>query len=804
VSALWQKIWHDLWAHKARTMLAVLSIAAGVIAVGTIVGMVDQLLRGMDRAHRAASPSHFNIILRGSVDANDVEALRDTPGVAGIEAVNQLAVRYRTDPAQPWQQGNLVMRRDYGAQTYDTLALVEGAWPGDDTLGVERLSGQFFGLGIGDSVTFDLGDEERSFPIDGVVRHPFVQPPAFGGVAHFFVDGETLEAFGIPEGRFVQLLVRTDEPWSRERAEQIAGDLRARLGDANVPVAVTIYQDPERHWGRSYVEGSTLVLQTMAVVAALLSVVLVMSILSALITQQTDQIGVLKAIGASRGTIVGAYLPGVFVIGLAALLIGLPIGMLGAFAATRAFLNLFNIDYGTFQFSPRAVALQLAAGLLIPLLAGLGPVLRGARITVREALASYGLGSDFGSSRLDRAVEAAGARFLPTAYAAALGNMFRRKGRLLLTLLVLTTAGTAFLMIMTLFSSVNRTLDTDSAQRRYDLQIGLQRAQSNAALDRALEGVPGIAQQERWVSYNATLLRGDERLQDSAGLGVQLIGLPPASDFFAPILLDGRWLAPDDGRAIVISQATAEKNDLRVGDTVGLDLGGLGSDEWQIVGLYRVVVSNNFVTEGFYAPLAAVEDATGRDGEASRLLVRAADPSLAGVTALADSLRAALEDDDIDVDLYTTAITQREREFTLNQFGAVLQTLLGLASLLATVGGMGLAGALSISVMERTREIGVLRAIGARSRTIVGLFVMEGVLQSLLSWLLALPLALLLAPPLARALGQRMLGLDLDYAFNGAAVLVWLGVAVGIGVCAALQPAVGAARMNLRATLSYT
>ena len=97
--------------------------------------------------------------------------------------------------------------------------------------------------------------------------------------------------------------------------------------------------------------------------------------------------------------------------------------------------------------------------------------MRGAAISVREALASYGLGGDFGSSRLDRSIERLAERVMPSPYTIALGNMFRRKGRLLLTQLVLILAGTMFLMVLTLSSSMTHTLDTELDRRNYDLRL---------------------------------------------------------------------------------------------------------------------------------------------------------------------------------------------------------------------------------------------------------------------------------------------------------------------------------------------
>jgi putative ABC transport system permease protein len=112
-------------------------------------------------------------------------------------------------------------------------------------------------------------------------------------------------------------------------------------------------------------------------------------------------------------------------------------------------------------------------------------------------------------------------------------------------------------------------------------------------------------------------------------------------------------------------------------------------------------------------------------------------------------------------------------------------------------------GSLSISVVERTREIGVMRAIGARSGTIMAMFMMEGVLQGLLSWLIAALLSFIFFRPLANALGQAMFGANLDYQYDFKAVLVWLVIIVVISTLASIVPARNAAQVSVRESLAY-
>jgi putative ABC transport system permease protein len=123
--------------------------------------------------------------------------------------------------------------------------------------------------------------------------------------------------------------------------------------------------------------------------------------------------------------------------------------------------------------------------------------------------------------------------------------------------------------------------------------------------------------------------------------------------------------------------------------------------------------------------------------------------------------------------------------------------------LVATIGGIGLSGTLSISVMEQTREIGVMRSIGASSRSLIQLFLAEGLIQAMISWFLAIPFALLAAEPLAKQMGQTILEVDLDFSFAWWAVIVWLLTIVIIAGVATIFPARQAAQISVRDSLSY-
>jgi len=801
MGVIWYKVWFDLWHNKMRTLLAVLSIAAGVFAVGAIFGMTELLLTNMNQSHRAVLPTHIDVSLTTYVDKDVILSIKEVPGVENVEPYNSVTALYKLHPEDEWRQAVIQMRPDFEAQTYELLQLRGGHWPSSkNDVAIERMAAQFLGVGIGDSIIFKINDKERTLPVTGLVRHPFVPPPQFMDLAFFFMSGEGMERLNIPNGKFGSFYVRVT-PYSYDHAREAASLIKDKLAKQGIGVGAFVYEDPEEHWGSSMMDGFTLVQKLLAIICVVVGAILIYNTLSNLITQQTNQIGILKAIGGRTSTIIGIYLVNALVYGLLALVIALPLGAAVASGVTKVFLNLYNIDYDQFQLSSQAVTFQVISAIAAPLLAGLPPVLQGARITVRQAIASYGLGGDFHSGRLDRLVDAFGQRWLSTQYATALGNMFRHRGRLLLTQLVLIIAGSAFLMVMSLSTSAAFTLDNLFGRRHFDTTIQFTSNQRAARVQALAATVPGVEESELRLVQSATLFV-EGQLVKEAGIGTSLQGIPTGSDFSSPLIVAGRWFTPgENGRAVVLTRQTAEDNHIQIGNKVMLDLGELGKDEWLVIGLYDPVFVGGFNQDTIFAPLEALYQTTKKYGQGSVLYVRTTSHEPEFTAAVTKQLKDMYERHGLKVAISETQADARKTNDW--QFAIVIWMMLALSIIVALVGGLALMGALSIGVIERTKEIGVLRAIGARSSSILGIFVMEGLLQGTLSWLIAMPVSFLASPPLANALGNAMFGATLDYQYNWSAVTVWLVTVLVISIFASILPARGATRISVRDSLAY-
>jgi putative ABC transport system permease protein len=129
--------------------------------------------------------------------------------------------------------------------------------------------------------------------------------------------------------------------------------------------------------------------------------------------------------------------------------------------------------------------------------------------------------------------------------------------------------------------------------------------------------------------------------------------------------------------------------------------------------------------------------------------------------------------------------------------------LLIMATLTALVGSIGLAGTMSMNVMERTREIGVMRAIGASDGILMRMVLAEGLVICLLSWVLGSLLAFPISKLMSDTVSLALFDAPSDFGFTLTGFVIWLGVVLALSVLASLMPARSATRLTIREVLAY-
>jgi putative ABC transport system permease protein len=307
--------------------------------------------------------------------------------------------------------------------------------------------------------------------------------------------------------------------------------------------------------------------------------------------------------------------------------------------------------------------------------------------------------------------------------------------------------------------------------------------------------VPGVMLVEAWQEITGDILAADEKTSTQ----IEIIAPPNGSNLIKPAITSGRWLVPEDQNAIVIgNHLLAVRPELKVGDKVKLTLNDRVTD-WEIVGTYRM--AGNVIPPIVYTNSDYFSKLIGVTGQAYSIRVVTDQHDAVTEKRIGDALRAAFEASGIQVG--NLVIGAELIQQNISSLSILIIFMLIAASFVGLVGGLGLMSTMSINVIERTREIGVMRAIGASNGSIYQLVLVEGILIGLISWFFGVLLAFPISILLDNAAGIAFLRSPLNFVFSWDGVLIWLAVSIIIAIIASLIPARSAAKMTVREILAY-
>ena len=357
--------------------------------------------------------------------------------------------------------------------------------------------------------------------------------------------------------------------------------------------------------------------------------------------------------------------------------------------------------------------LIITAALVVPLVAAAYPIWRGSAISIREALADFGTSLYvFGTSVFDRMLAGIGGASRPVLF--AIRNSFRRRVRLALTVATLAAAGIFFMSAMNIRSSMIRTLDRLFASMKWDLVVAFEDAYPKDQIERALNHTAGIVRSESWFTTAGLLAPhpgggqwGGDTLD---GEKFSVRALPPRTDMIHLQIVEGRELLPGEVDAIVVNTAlVATSPEMKVGSTVSFRLGPRLT-WWHVVGIAR---------EFFTPPTAYIPQAFAdqfRPGMRTSAFLVLAKTDAASVNSVKANLERSLQQEDVRIQGSTSKAELRHGRY--EHMLMIYVFLMVMSGIILVVGGLGLATTMSLNVMERRREMGVIRAIGATSATV--------------------------------------------------------------------------------------
>jgi putative ABC transport system permease protein len=436
-------------------------------------------------------------------------------------------------------------------------------------------------------------------------------------------------------------------------------------------------------------------------------------------------------------------------------------------------------------------------GLVVPLLGAAYPVWKGSAISVREALADFGVSRNtFGSSMFDRMLAGVGGRSRPLLL--AIRNSFRRRTRLVLTLMTLAAGGIFFMSGINIRASMIKTIDHWFGSEKYDLKIAFGGAYPSEQIERAIKNTPGVVRSESWSISEGLLAPhpGGGRYGGNTlgGERFSVMAVPSGTKMIRLEIVEGRDLLPSDVDAVVVNTSLATTSlQMKVGSIVSFRMGP-ELTSWHVVGIAR---------EFFFSPPVAYIPQAFMDQRHPGMRTTAflvLDKTVS-INSVKDNLERSLKQEGVRI---LGSTSQVDFRFAVDQHMLMIYVILVVISgIIMAVGGLGLATTMSLNVMERRREMGVIRAIGARSSTVWLIIVTEGVVVGVLSWALAALAAWPVSKFVGDALVRLMFNSALDFVFQLQGLFIWLIVSVCFSAVASFLPAWSASKITVREALTY-
>jgi len=488
------------------------------------------------------------------------------------------------------------------------------------------------------------------------------------------------------------------------------------------------------------------------------------------------------------------YMGNVLLLSILGLVIAIPLGLLGARWVANITAGFLNFNLGTIDLPWFILLLQIFIGLVMPLTVALFPILSGTHISVYDALYEYGLSKKGRSDWTE--ILAARVKLLNPPIMLSLRNTFRNKARLAFTLLTLTLSGAMFIDVFSTHRSLNAQLDEIALYHYYDALMPIPSGANIHTAEKEALRIPGTQIAEGWGNWLGTIQRND----GSESEKYTLIGLPADTRTLTPEMLAGRWFSEDDQQKAVINDDLLQNEpDLHVGSLLELKV-----DKKKVT--YEVIgITSKHMSGGrIYLPYEEYGQLTGRINLVEMVRVRLEIDTIMGKSEqdlLAEQLQERFENARISS---SKAITRAGIfEDVTNVFDLVLILLVINAGILAVVGGLSLSGTMGLNVFDRTREIGVLRAVGASNLSVRQVVVMEGMFIGLISFIFSALLSYPTGKALAGAVVSIVLATELNYRYATGALFLWLLLVLIIGMLSSLIPARRASKLTVREVLDY-
>jgi putative ABC transport system permease protein len=846
----------SIWDHKRRLIGTVLATVLGVAFMSGTFVLSDTLRRvfddlfaeGFEEVDAQVRGTELFSSQQGGEERSDVpqELLETVAAVDGVDIAVPYVITFgfgsqnrvldeKGDPIGAAFGPPTLIESWYDDERVSPYVVKDGRGPtADDEIALNVAAADEGELEIGDKVRLLSSIGPKEYTLVGLVTFGTADSSA-GAVSAEFTLAEAQRIAGM-EGKLNQINAKAVDGVSQEDlAARIAPVLPAETQVVTGKVAAAELSEDVTAGFQFF----TIVLQVFGLIALIVGTFIIANTFAILIAQRTRELALLRAIGASRRQVLISVLLEAVVIGIVAAILGLVAGI-GLATGVTALLDALGVDLPSagIVVGSRTIIAAFVIGLIVTVAAAIAPAIRATRVPPLAALRSVSIDRS-GTSKvrlgfgvlflllavlnLSRAWTADGdTDAIPSVGFGALmalvgaitvgpllagpttrvlgswlprwrgitgrlatGNAARNPKRTSATASALLI-GVALVGFITVFAASAKASVTDEVTRgiRADLIVqpqigfgGFSGMPVTVAEDmKAVDGVEKVTA-FGFSNGQAVYPDGKDAVNFVGSVEPELV-----EGLLEPRMAEGDISdLTDDG--VVIDQGIAEDHDMAIGDQMALTLaGGTKLD------LTVRAISDDTVVLGFWTITRATMNASVPEPSDGQVFLQLADG------ADIEAVRADAEDAVAEIPSVTVQDLDEFAGSIAAQLTALVNFIYGLLALSIIIAMIGIANTLSLSIYERTRELGLLRSVGTTQAQIRSTVRWEAVLISVLGSLVGLGLGLALSYVMVVALEGY--GLT-TFRVPGVTLIIWVVLLAGLGVIASLLPARRAARLDI-------
>jgi putative ABC transport system permease protein len=777
VSTIIKKSWKDLKNHRSRSILTIIVVALGVIAMSlfAVIPLINQgIADEIDNSQMYDVRASMN-----NVELNDTnfEELEEIDNIRHAEGKFHFFTRIYIGARR--NDALFVGVKDFQNQHVDVVKKDTGEYPGQMQVLTDS------GNSRNNLYHGDIDDNVRVFNYNGTVidleitgkGRTLSYDYSAWGVAVFYTNLETV--YQLSNGSGFNLLGFDLDSATQDKAEKAVIDIRNYLSENTNFVAYTNLPQTREDgdWpGKEEFTNMGSFFDVLTYVTLFCSFFLVANTMHTVMTEQRREIAQMKAVGATKGQIIRSYITTSLIIGVTGSLIGTLAGIFVAFAmASFLASSFFGVVLGL-MIHPQTMLFGFSVGVGLTLLATLPSLLLSLRTTVREGMENTKISSNYGSGITDKLLMRTS--WLPRSTQMGLRNISRKKGRSASLITLVAIAVGILLAVLAIGASMDATVSGEFENFTWDIMISGQPESGKPLTDDVeyiLEEIEGVKSAEPFVFTQA-------RYND---FDVWCYGYrydTKAYDLDA-VMYKGRWFDLNEQvngeNVLVISKTLAKENDVDIGDTIKLDT-ATGKHNFTVVGVHSGQMFNGMT--GFMPVTTSQEILRWNNTVSGFSIITNSDSH-----DLIDKTSTRIEDELMKNGYVVGTEIKYVMEEINRQFIRMVGNLfIAVGSLVIFITMIGLMSTLTMNIMDRTKEIGMMRCIGSRAGHIRWIFGTEGTVMALFGWLIGIPVGFALGQYLANMM-YELIHIDLTYVFPMNLILWTFLVTLGITILV-IQP----------------